>query len=95
MLSGTPKSLTYRSIGSGIRGTWVVIMYAGEVPGYIVAGDCISCPTVGGKQQVVTYSSVRPLNSSTFGHGVGVCKLSHEVAGRPVLGGLPIQLTHT
>jgi hypothetical protein len=40
-------------------------------------------------------SPVCPLNSPTFGHGVGVRKLSHEVAGRPGLGGLPIQLTHT
>jgi hypothetical protein len=48
MLSGTPKSLTCRSVGSGTRGTWIVIIYAGEVPRYIVAGECISCPTVEG-----------------------------------------------
>jgi hypothetical protein len=72
----------------------VVIIYAGQVPGYIVAGECISCPTVEG-YTACGDSPVHPWNSPTFGHGVGVRKLSHEVAGRLVLGGLPIHLTHT
>jgi hypothetical protein len=66
----------------------------GEVPGYIVAGESISCPTVEGLA-VGCDSPVYPLNSPMFGHGVGVRILSHEVAGRLVLGGLPIHLTHT
>jgi hypothetical protein len=38
ILSGTLKSFTYRSVGSGTRGTWVVSMYVGKVPRYIRAG---------------------------------------------------------
>jgi hypothetical protein len=31
-----------------LGGVWVVPMYAGKVPRYIGAGECISCPTVDG-----------------------------------------------
>jgi hypothetical protein len=48
MLSGTPMSFTCGSIGLGTRGIWVVPMYVGEVPKYIGAGECFSCPTVDG-----------------------------------------------
>jgi hypothetical protein len=48
MLSGTPKSFTCRSVGLGTGGIWVVPMYVGEVPRYIGAGECISCPMVEG-----------------------------------------------
>jgi hypothetical protein len=48
MLSGTPKPFTCRFVGSGTKGVCVVPMYAGEVPAYIEAGECISCPTVEG-----------------------------------------------
>jgi hypothetical protein len=40
-----PSLLPVDPYGQGTRVTWVVIIYAGEVPRYIVAGECISCPT--------------------------------------------------
>jgi hypothetical protein len=33
-------------------------MYAGEVPRFVGAGECISCPTVEGRRQVVTALSI-------------------------------------
>ena len=67
-------------------------MYAGKVPGYIGAGECISCPTVEG-YAAGGDNHVHPSHSPTFVHDVGVRKLSHEVASRPVLGGLLIHFT--
>jgi hypothetical protein len=49
MLLGMLKFFTCRSVGLGRpRGIWVVPMYAGEVPRYVGAGECISCPTIEG-----------------------------------------------
>jgi hypothetical protein len=49
MLLGTPKSFTCRSVGLGRPGGILVVpMYAGEMLGYVGAGECISCPTVEG-----------------------------------------------
>jgi hypothetical protein len=47
------------------------------------------CSTLRGRRQVVTALSV-PCNPPHSGIRIGVRKLSHEVAGRPVLEGLPI-----
>jgi hypothetical protein len=41
VLSGVPKSFTYRSVGSGTRGIWVVPTYASMVLGYGEIGECI------------------------------------------------------
>jgi hypothetical protein len=65
MSLGTPEFFTYRSIGSKQRGTYVVTIYAGKVPGYIVAGDCLPfpwsrCRWAGGD------SPVHPLHSPMF-----------------------------
>jgi hypothetical protein len=48
MLSGTSKFFTYRFIGLGTVGDLGGHMYMGEVPRYIGAGECISCPMVEG-----------------------------------------------
>ena len=39
--SGVPKSFTYRSIGLGTRGIWVVSVYTCVVLGYGEIGECI------------------------------------------------------
>ena len=41
VLSGVPKSFTYRSVESGTRGIWVVSVYASMVLGYGEIGECI------------------------------------------------------
>jgi hypothetical protein len=41
MLSSVPKSFTYRFVGSGTRGIWVVSVYASLVLGYGEIGECI------------------------------------------------------
>jgi hypothetical protein len=48
MLSGMPKFFTCRSVGLETVGDLGGRYVAGEVPGYIGAGECISCPTVEG-----------------------------------------------
>jgi hypothetical protein len=53
----------------------VVIIYTGEVPGYIVTGECISWPTVEGLAAGGD-NLVRTLNSPMFSHGVGVCNVT-------------------
>jgi hypothetical protein len=70
MPSGTSKFFTCRSIGSG---TWVVTIYAGKVPGYIVAGDCMPFPWSRGRREGGD-SPVHPLHSPMFDWGVGVRK---------------------
>jgi hypothetical protein len=39
--SGVPKSFTYRSVGSGTRGVWVVYVYASMMLGYRETSECI------------------------------------------------------
>jgi hypothetical protein len=45
MLSGTSKSLTCRSVGSGTQGNLGGHYICGRGAEYIVAGECISYPT--------------------------------------------------
>jgi hypothetical protein len=66
MPSGMSKSFTYRSVGSGPRGIWVVSIYASEVSRYIVAGDCMPNPRSRGRWAGGD-SPVHPLYSPTFG----------------------------
>jgi hypothetical protein len=48
MLSGTPKSLTCRFVGSETWGELSGHYVCGVVLGHIMAGECILCPTVEG-----------------------------------------------
>jgi hypothetical protein len=68
-----PSSLPIDPQGQGPRGTWVVTIYAGKVPGYIVAGDCMPFPWSMGRWPGGD-SPVHPLHSPTFDWVVGVHK---------------------
>ena len=48
MLSDVPKFFTYRFVGSGTRGIWVVSIYASMVLGYGETGEYISYSSVEG-----------------------------------------------
>jgi hypothetical protein len=45
---GVPKSFTYRSVGSGTQGIWIVSVYASMVLGYGGTGEYISLSMVEG-----------------------------------------------
>jgi hypothetical protein len=68
-----PSSLSIDPQGRGLQGTWVVTIYAGKVPGYIVAGDCMPFPQSRGRCADGD-SPVHPLHYPTFDWGVGVHK---------------------
>ena len=68
---------------------WVVSLNMGVVPGCTVTFGYDGAPRLRGRRHVVTDLSVL-CNPPRLGIHIGVRKLPHEVAGRPVLGGLPV-----
>ena len=67
----------------------VVSLYTGMVLRYTGTFRCDGAPRLRGRRQVVTALSVH-CKPPYSGIRIGVRKLPHELAGRPVLGGLPV-----
>ena len=70
----------------------VVSLYTGMVLRYTGTFRCDGAPRLRGRRQVVTALSVH-CKPPYSGIRIGVRKLTHEVAGRPSHGDLPVLLT--